>query len=231
MQAIAHAPLRLHGYPVSNYFNAVRAALIEQQRKFDIVLVRASQDPAFLAKSPMGKIPVLETPSGWISETVAILEYLEDTGPALRLHPVDPFARARARQAVNIIQMYVEGPVRSLFPGVFGHASNAPELVESARHMLVRAVAALERLHPSSAFLLGPDPGLADLFGYYSMDIADRVTRHVYGQSLLQQSAALRAWFDRMGQRASTRVVMGDFDIAFKDYLVEKNSPYRCPNL
>jgi glutathione S-transferase len=231
MMTTVHAPLRLHGYPVSNYFNAVRAALIEQQRDFDIVLVRASQDPAFLARSPMGKIPVLETPSGWISETVAILEYLEDTGPAVPLHPGDPFLRARARQAMNIVQMYVEAPVRSLFPGVFGQASNAPELVESVRQMLVRAIGALERLHPSSTFLLGPEPGMADLFAYYSVDIADRVTRYVYGQSLLHQSEALRAWFDRMGQRASTQVVMGDFEIAFKEYLAEKNSPYRCTNL
>ena len=231
MKPTVHAPLRLHGYPVSNYFNAVRAVLIEQQRDFDLVIVRASQDPAFLAKSPMGKIPVLETPGGWISETVAILEYLEDTGPAVPLHPDDPMLRARARQAVNIVQMYVEAPVRSLFPGVFGHASNAPELVESVRLTLARAVGALERLHPRSTFLLGPQPGIADLFAYYSMDIADRVTRYVYGQSLLHQSDALRAWFGRMGQRASTRLVMGDFEIAFKEYLAEKNSPYRCPNL
>jgi glutathione S-transferase len=231
MSTISHAPLRLHGYPVSNYFNAVRAALIEQRRDFDIVPVRASQDPAFLATSPMGKIPVLETPSGWISETVAILEYLEDTAEGARLHPDDPFARARARQAMNIVQMYVEAPVRSLFPGVFGQSANSAGLVESVRLMLVRAIGALERLHASSTFLLGPELGLADLFGFYSMDIADRVTRYVYGQSLLQQSQALRAWFERMAGQPSTRVVMDDFESAFRDYLAEKNSPYRCPNL
>ena len=68
--------LRLHGHPVSNYVNIVRAALIEKQLDHDFVETGASQDEAFLAANPMGKIPVLETPHGWLGETVAILDYL-----------------------------------------------------------------------------------------------------------------------------------------------------------
>ena len=80
MAAVAET-FRLHGHPVSNYFNTVFAALIEKDASFEIVQVGASQDEAFLARSPMGKIPYLETAQGCIAETVAIVEYLEDEIP------------------------------------------------------------------------------------------------------------------------------------------------------
>lgn len=223
--------LRLHGYPVSNYFNVVRAALIEKDAVFEIVTARASQQPAFLAHSPMGKIPVLETPHGWLGETVAILEYLEDTLGGARLHPAQPFLRARGRQVINIVQMYVEAPVRSLFPGVFAGVPHTDLLLESVRQMLARAMAALAQLGDPGAYLLGDELSYADLFAYYCFDIAERVTRFVYARSILHDAPALASWFARMGERASSRIVMADFEHAFVTYLADKNAPYRSSTL
>lgn len=218
--------LRLHGYPVSNYFNAVRAALIEKEVPFELVAVRASQEPAFLAHSPMGKIPVLETPDGWLAETVAILEYLEDTQAGPRLHPAAPFLRARCRQIINVVQMYVEAPLRSLFPAVFSGLPESAAQTESVRAMLDRATAALHRLRLPGPFMLGDELSYADLFSFYCFDIADRVTLYVYGSSILGQAPGLAAWHALMRERASSRVVMADFEPAFAAYLAEKNAPY-----
>src|SRR3546814_2582987 len=44
---IAAMTLRLHGYPVSQYFNAARAALIEKGTDFQVIPTRAAQDDAF----------------------------------------------------------------------------------------------------------------------------------------------------------------------------------------
>ncbi|MGE7368514.1 glutathione S-transferase family protein [Neorhizobium sp. NPDC001467] len=58
--------------------------------------------PAFLKVNPNGRVPVLETERGVLTETVAILAYLAqlaaDAGPALA--PADPFDFARM-QAFN----------------------------------------------------------------------------------------------------------------------------------
>ncbi|MES2258579.1 MAG: glutathione S-transferase family protein [Pseudomonadota bacterium] len=218
--------LRLHGYPVSNYYNVVRAALLEKEIPFELVAARASQEPGFLAHSPMGKIPVLETPAGWLGETVAILEYLEDTQGGPRLHPADAFMRARGRQVVNIVQMYVEAPVRSLFPSVFFGLPESAELIESVRRMLERASGALTRLGVPGRLMLGDELSYADLFAFYCFDIADRVTRFVYDRSIVGDTPGLAAWFARMLERESTRLVLADFEPAFAGYLVEKNSPY-----
>lgn len=219
--------LRLHGYPVSNYFNIARAALIEKNLEHEIRIIRASQEPAFLARSPMGKIPVLETEQGSIAETVAIVEYLDDRYPDRPLHPADPFERARARQIVNVMQMYVEAPSRSIFAGVFVKGPAVAALQASARAMLDRSTAALSRLLKPQPFVSGTQPGAADLFTFYNLDIADRVTRFVFDRSIVEEIGGLADWIDAMAQRQSTQTVLAAFTPAFHQYLVDHDAPFR----
>ncbi|WP_296257821.1 MULTISPECIES: glutathione S-transferase family protein [unclassified Pseudomonas] len=219
-------PLRLHGYAVSNYFNIAHAALIETATDFELVTTRASQQPEFLAISPMGKIPVLQTPEGWIGETVAILGYIEDCLPRPTLHSAEPLQRARERQLINVVQLYVEAPVRSLFPGVFMGGINSPISVAAARITLDRATAALRRLVAPEPFLMGASLSYADLFAFYCLDIAERVSRFVYCRSILAD-LGLQSWFGRMAQRDSSQTVMAMFENAFGPYLKEKNATYR----
>jgi len=187
-------PIALHGYAVSNYFNAARAALIEAGVAFSVVPTRASGDEAFLAQSAMGKIPFLRTPQGCIAETVAILEYIEDALGGDPLYPADPFARARVRQVINVVQVYVEVPLRGLFPGVFMGGVNAPEAIAGTRSVVERAMRALGRLVTLSPFLMGEAITHADLFAYYALDVGERVWQFTYGTSLLDSVVGLRAW-------------------------------------
>jgi glutathione S-transferase len=223
-----HIPLRLHGYAVSNYFNIARAALIEKAADFEIVTARATKDVEFLKASPMGKIPVLQTPRGWVAETVAILEYLEDTLPQPAMYPPDPFLRARGRQIINVIQMYVETPARSLFPGVFFGLRNDEAVAAAARVTLDRATNALRTLMNPAPFLLGSSISHADVFAFYCLDIADRVTRFVHARSILQEIGTLADWSRAMVRRPSTAAVVADFYSSFVTYLANHNAPYDC---
>jgi glutathione S-transferase len=218
--------LCLHGYPVSNYFNVARAALIEKRLSFDVVIVRAAQDEPFLAMNPMGKIPVLEAEGRFIAETVAILEYLDDQYPEPSLRPADFMIRAHGRQIVNIIQMYVEAPIRSLFPGVFFGATNLPHTVTGVQTVLDRAIRALACLLKPSPFLLGPSLSQADLFAFYNLDIADRVTRFVYGRSIRNDIGTLGQWHATMLDRSSSQIVLADFEQYFARYLADHNAAY-----
>lgn len=223
--------LRLHGYAVSNYFNTVRAALIEKDVPFEIVVERASQDDAFLARSAMGKIPYLETGQGCIAETVAILDYLEEATGGIPLLPDEPFRRAKARQVTNIVQLYVETPLRSLFPGVFMGGCNAPGIIEAARQTLDRAMRALSHLVELKPFLMGEELMTADLFAFYTFDIGERVARFTWDMSLLDQVDGLRDWFDLIADRPSSRTVLTDFDTAFAAYLRDKAAAWHEPEL
>lgn len=219
--------LRLLGYPVSNYVNIVRAALLEKRLPFEFVITRASQDEAFRRMSPLGKIPVLETGEGYLSETVAILDYLDDAYPEVPLRHPDAFARARSRQFINIVQLYVEAQVRQLFPGVFMGCVNSAATVAAVRVILDRAIAALSQLLAPAPFLFGERPGQADLFLFYNLDIADRVSRFVYQRSMIDEIGGLVEWMAAMNDRRSTQLVLADFDANFRAYLEAHDAAYR----
>ena len=53
--------------------------------------------PQFLERNPKGRIPVLETPDGVITENPAILEFIAATHPQAGCLPVGAFDRAQAR--------------------------------------------------------------------------------------------------------------------------------------
>lgn len=219
--------LRLFGYPVSNYVNILRAALLEKQLPFEFVVTRASQDAAFRRMSPLGKIPVLDTGEGYLSETVAILDYLDDAYPDVPLRHPDAFSRARSRQIINLVQLYVEAQVRQLFAGVFLGGSNAAATEASVRAMLDRATAALAQLLTPFPFLFGERPGQVDLFLFYNLDIAERVSRFVYQRSIIDEVGGLAEWLAVMHDRPSTQLVLADFHTSFRTYLADHGAAYR----
>ena len=176
--------LRLHGYPVSNWLNSVRAAMIEKGLGGDFVTSRAASDDAFLAKSAMGKIPWLETPQGGLAETVAILEYLDDVSPAQPIYPVDPFERAKVRQIVNIAQLYIEAPMRELYPATFGGVDPLQAPVAATMDTVQRALTGLDRLCTFAPFVRGDNLSAADLVLFYTLELSERVTRHLADSSL-----------------------------------------------
>ena len=112
--------LKLHGFAVSNYFNMVRMALMEKGAPFEIVETYPSQESAYLARSPVGKVPCLETGHGFLSETSVMLDYIEDVVPTPAFYPADPFKRAQVRQ-VGLPELSVPG-------GDLGEAEHAPRV-------------------------------------------------------------------------------------------------------
>ena len=132
--------LRLHGFAVSNYFNMVKLALLEKGIPFEINTVRGSQTPEFLAISPRGKVPCLETGQGFISETNVILEYLEETQGGKPLLPSDPYARAQVRALTKEIELYIELPARSCYPEVFFGGKVDQAIKDKARDELLGGI-------------------------------------------------------------------------------------------
>ncbi len=96
--------LKLHGTPISNFYCIVKQVMLEKGIAFEEVHVMANQEPAFLAISPMGKIPALETEYGYLTETNVILEYLEEVQPSPALYPQNVFARAQVKQLIKMVE-------------------------------------------------------------------------------------------------------------------------------
>jgi len=98
--------LKLHGFSVSNYTNMVKQNLLEKSIEFEQIDARPSQEDEFLAKSPMGKIPCLETADGFLVETYIELAARRHLGHAF-------FGRERSDEATAEVRPEVEKGLRA----------------------------------------------------------------------------------------------------------------------
>ena len=96
------------------------------------------------ARNPMGHVPALFIDGRTLAESVAILEYLEETRPATPLYPKDHGARARVRQLVEMVNSGIQ-PLQN--PVVYKrHASDPDAQKVWARFFNERGLAACETL-------------------------------------------------------------------------------------
>jgi glutathione S-transferase len=108
--------ITLCGFPVSNYYNKVKLALLEKGVAFnEEVVMTKSTDAAVLAASPLAKIPFIRTPQGALCESQAIVEYIEAAYPQPALLPADAFAAAKVRELCTFIDLHLELVARDLY--------------------------------------------------------------------------------------------------------------------
>src|SRR5215467_15796647 len=94
----------------------VRVYLAEKGLQIPCVQVNIvtgeNRSPEFLKKNPLGGLPVLELDDGsHLTESLAIIEYLEELHPTPPLLGTTPLERARAREAERICELGVLGNV------------------------------------------------------------------------------------------------------------------------
>lgn len=201
--------LKLYGAPLSNYYNMVKCALLEKGLAFDAVFAPPAQTPDYLGKSPMGKIPCIETAQGFLSETHAILDYLEDIAPTPALLPADPFARAKVRELVQSLELYIELVARRGLGVVFGR--EVPQDVkDSISRDLPKGIAAVGRIARFSPWIAGDTFTYADLFGYWTLVLGNLSAKQNAGIDLLAELPGASDWFQRMSDRASIRQALAE---------------------
>ena len=94
--------MKLHGYFRSSAAYRVRIALNlkgSPPSTCRIIFARASNArPAYLAINPQGLVPALEDDAGAVlTQSLAIIEWLDETHPEPPLLPKDPLRRAKVR--------------------------------------------------------------------------------------------------------------------------------------
>ena len=92
-----HPSGTLHGVIFAPFVRKVRAVLAAKGIAYQQVSVMpGAMDPAFLAKSPLSKVPVWEEPGFVLPDSSAICAYLERLVPTPSLYPAEPRAFATA---------------------------------------------------------------------------------------------------------------------------------------
>lgn len=94
--------LKLHNFFRSSTSTRLRVALKLKGMNYDYIAYSLrdgqTRSPGYLAKNPQGLVPMLEREDGSIlTQSLAIIEWLDETHPAPPLLPADPDGRARVR--------------------------------------------------------------------------------------------------------------------------------------
>jgi maleylpyruvate isomerase len=127
-------------------------------------------EPGFDLVSPMRQIPVLEWQESGrthrLTQSVAIVELLEEIHPEPALLPVDPLGRARVRQIVEIVNSGTQ-PLQNVRTLTMVREARGPEAASAwARDAIERGLSAVEvlaRAHGGD-FLAGDRLSFAEAF-------------------------------------------------------------------
>ncbi|KAL3212544.1 hypothetical protein MRX96_007959 [Rhipicephalus microplus] len=129
-------------------------------RPVDLKPNGGQQTAKFKTFNPMGQVPVLLVDGKPISQSVAIMEYLEEKYPEPRMLPADPYLRAKCREVVEILVSGVQ-PLQSI--GLIPLLGKA-EWKKWADHNIARGFAALEAIFVETAgkYCFGDEVTFAD---------------------------------------------------------------------
>jgi glutathione S-transferase len=196
--------LKLCGFHLSNYHNKVRIALLERGIPFEEdATCSPSQENEWLARSPLGKVPILELDDGRrLAESEVILEYLEDAYPQKPLLPKDPYERAKVRELVTFIELHLELVARRLYPSLFfGAGPASDETKKSVEKGLLRGVRALKGLAKFSPYIAGSDLTLADCAAFVSLPLVTLVSQQAFGRDFLEDIPQAKPYLKTLAER------------------------------
>jgi glutathione S-transferase len=169
-------------YSCAHALSPRRVALYLAEKKLAIPTVEVDipggehRAPAFLAKNPLGRVPLLELDDGrTLTESDAIIEYLEELHPEPPLLGRDAWQRARTREAERVIELGMLLPLYTIFkhthPSYADKVAQAPAVAESQRALFYEHAAAVEGWLGARPFVAGEMLTLADLTLLMAVDI------------------------------------------------------------
>ena len=160
----------LYGSSFSPYVRKTMAYLAEKGLSAELKPVRfQDQDPAFRQASPFGKMPGFSDGDFAISDSTAIITYLEAKHPEPPLIPTEPRARARTvwyEEFADTILIATMGKVffnRVVSPRFLGREGDLALADMAAKDEFPPLVDYVETIIPDSGFLVEDRLTLADL--------------------------------------------------------------------
>lgn len=206
--------IKLYGVCVSNYYNKVKFSMLEKGIAFSEETMAPSEDEALLAHSPMGKVPCIDVDGRPLSESQAIVEYLEAVQPQPRLIPDDPYAAAKCRELIAFMELYLDLPARRLLRhALFGAPITEVVKQEVAQH-LDQAVARFPRIARFEGYLCDNTFTLADIAAVVHLPLVSFLTTKVLGRDALAPLVGAPAYLQRIGARPHAQRVTRDRDAA-----------------
>jgi maleylpyruvate isomerase len=165
--------MKFHGYFRSSAAYRCRIALNLKGLKPEVAFVHLrkgeQRNAAYLAMNPHGLVPALEVDGHLLTQSLAIIEWLDETYPTPSLLPKDAFDKAHVRSLALAVACDIH-PLQNL--RVLNHVRDTygqdqDGMFAWARHFIQLGLDALEKQIAASGragrFCFGDTPGLADI--------------------------------------------------------------------
>jgi maleylacetoacetate isomerase len=164
--------VKLYTYFRSSAAYRVRIALNLKGIGYEAVPIHLTKDggvqhgAAFRAVNPHGRVPALELDSGEVlTQSLAIIEYLDEVHPDPALLPSDPVARAQVRALADLIACDIH-PLNNLISLQYLKRElkhDQAEIDAWYHHWIIQGFTALEAMLKPGPYAYGSSVTMADL--------------------------------------------------------------------
>ena len=203
--------MKLYNMNLSNFAGKCRLAIYEKGAPVDIVPIPGGdlKSPEYLRIYPLGKTPALEVNGEIIGESEVINEFLEDAFPEKPLLPKDPAGRARTRAISRLHDLYLEPPLRALFPQVSAKEKDQKLVTEK----LAEVQSYLDRLETmlvGRPYAVGAAFTLADCALVPTCFFMNIMLPMLGAPAFTDGRPKLAAWWAKVQERATVQRVLAE---------------------
>jgi glutathione S-transferase len=200
--------MKLYYFPVAPNPTKVLVYLREKGIELEMQLVDLRQGeqntPEHLARNPRAALPVLELDGGeCLTESLPIIEYLEELYPEPVMIGATPLERARTRALERQVEVGVLNPLAR-----YVHATNSPlglparpEVAAAEWDRLRGALPRIDEQIGESPFAAGERPSIVDCTLFAGLLFGE-----VFGATIPEDYANIHRWRRSFGERPSTRL-------------------------
>jgi glutathione S-transferase len=167
------------------------------------IVTGENRQPDFLKKNPLGGLPVLELDDGThLTESLAIMEYLEELNPTPPMIGATPRERARVRELERIAELGVLNSVAVYFqnthPFMAARFKQSADTAENAKTRLTNTLKVLDAAIGGKPFVAGDRPTIADCTLFAAMEFAE------FAQAPVEGSCKnVHRWYEDFKKRPS----------------------------
>ena len=212
--------MKLYNMNLSNFATKSRIVVYEKGANIEMAAIPGDglKSPEYLKINPLGKVPSLDTDGMIIAESEVINEYLEDKFPNPPLMPKTPEGKARVRAFTRFHDLYLDPPLRALFPQLNPKTRDDKVVTEKLAEVQLR-LDQLETMLASDGFAAGPEFTLADCALAPTIFFVTNLLPGFGAKPPLDERPKLAAWWTKVQTRPTVKKAMGEMAEALKAML------------